>query len=444
MAAWYVLLYSDSFLLLPPRALVSLEIAHLFSTFTNVALGLLLVVLATRLTPLLQRRESLYIAGILGALATAAIPMTSAGLLPDFVFILCMVGGATAGLWLAIAWYEMLSTAGVQGTLLYLIIGTVLGLVLSGLISWLPVYPAICATVLLPLAAVICLRPVASEVLVSYPSSASRPSIKELLAAVPLRLIIVVGIISFTFGAVKTLQLLELSNLGPVGSFILTFMLEAVPFIIVGFIALPAYRSTTILAFYIAIPALALAALLLLFSDAIPPDIPYFIASVGTRLIRTLVLLFLVKTTLEKRVPLVFCIALLTVFEFVGTLIGQAITVITAGNTLVLAVVLLLMLIAAVLVLLGQRLTLAVEEFDGAAEAPGHDERVEQICSDYALSPRECEILHIWIQGHNSAYVERTLFISKNTVKTHLSHIYTKTGTGSREELLALLQGQEK
>ena len=42
--------------------------------------------------------------------------------------------------------------------------------------------------------------------------------------------------------------------------------------------------------------------------------------------------------------------------------------------------------------------------------------------------------------GHTGAYIEKQLFISKNTVKTHLNHIYAKTKTANREELLELLE----
>ena len=50
-------------------------------------------------------------------------------------------------------------------------------------------------------------------------------------------------------------------------------------------------------------------------------------------------------------------------------------------------------------------------------------------------------MLAIWASGRSAAYVERTLFISQGTVKTHLNHIYAKTGTANRGELFELLDG---
>ncbi|MDR0626915.1 MAG: helix-turn-helix transcriptional regulator, partial [Bifidobacteriaceae bacterium] len=64
----------------------------------------------------------------------------------------------------------------------------------------------------------------------------------------------------------------------------------------------------------------------------------------------------------------------------------------------------------------------------------------EGIARAYRLSPREAEVLGLWVKGHTSAFIERKLCISKHTVKTHLTHIRSKTGTSSREELLALLE----
>ena len=58
------------------------------------------------------------------------------------------------------------------------------------------------------------------------------------------------------------------------------------------------------------------------------------------------------------------------------------------------------------------------------------------------ITAREREILELWVTGHRLDYVAESLFISKNTVKTHLRHIYQKTQTGNKEELLVLFEQQ--
>lgn len=65
-----------------------------------------------------------------------------------------------------------------------------------------------------------------------------------------------------------------------------------------------------------------------------------------------------------------------------------------------------------------------------------------QVAERFGLSPRETEVLTIWVTGRALSYVEKALFISRSTVKTHLNHIYAKTGTANREELIELVAGE--
>ena len=71
-----------------------------------------------------------------------------------------------------------------------------------------------------------------------------------------------------------------------------------------------------------------------------------------------------------------------------------------------------------------------------------HEKRLDRIVETTGLTAREREILELWVTGHRLDYVAESLFISKNTVKTHLRHIYQKTQTGNKEELLVLFEQQ--
>ena len=68
--------------------------------------------------------------------------------------------------------------------------------------------------------------------------------------------------------------------------------------------------------------------------------------------------------------------------------------------------------------------------------------RLDRIVETTGLTAREREILELWVTGHRLDYVAESLFISKNTVKTHLRHIYQKTQPGNKEELLVLFEQQ--
>ncbi|MDO5068505.1 MAG: response regulator transcription factor [Propionibacteriaceae bacterium] len=52
------------------------------------------------------------------------------------------------------------------------------------------------------------------------------------------------------------------------------------------------------------------------------------------------------------------------------------------------------------------------------------------------LTPREVEVLTLIGRGLNNAEIERELFISKGTLKTHISHLLTKLDARDRPQLI--------
>jgi DNA-binding NarL/FixJ family response regulator len=55
-----------------------------------------------------------------------------------------------------------------------------------------------------------------------------------------------------------------------------------------------------------------------------------------------------------------------------------------------------------------------------------------------ALTTREFEVLRLMADGHNNAQIATALFVSENTVKTHVSNIFTKLDC--RDRAAAVLQ----
>ena len=61
----------------------------------------------------------------------------------------------------------------------------------------------------------------------------------------------------------------------------------------------------------------------------------------------------------------------------------------------------------------------------------------EELC----FSPRESEVALLLMKRSPYRRIGKELFISENTVKTHVRNIYKKADVTSREELLNVLSG---
>ena len=70
-------------------------------------------------------------------------------------------------------------------------------------------------------------------------------------------------------------------------------------------------------------------------------------------------------------------------------------------------------------------------------QAEGHLPRVGACLAEH-LTPRETEVLRMAAGGRNVDQLAAELFVSPNTVKTHLAHCYDKLGAHNRAEAVAL------
>ena len=79
---------------------------------------------------------------------------------------------------------------------------------------------------------------------------------------------------------------------------------------------------------------------------------------------------------------------------------------------------------------------------DSGARVRSERERLCERCAAVSdacgLTPREQEVYLMLVEGKPLSEIEQSLFLSRNTLKTHLRHLYAKLDVHSREEAAAL------
>jgi len=77
-----------------------------------------------------------------------------------------------------------------------------------------------------------------------------------------------------------------------------------------------------------------------------------------------------------------------------------------------------------------------------SAAQQGPDRSPAELVSDaHNLSQREREVLVLIMRGRNVPAIAEELVLSRNTVQTHVRHIYEQLGVHSRQELVAYVEG---
>lgn len=121
-----------------------------------------------------------------------------------------------------------------------------------------------------------------------------------------------------------------------------------------------------------------------------------------------------------------------------------------AGSDAVVSGLVIIMVVAATMILFSER-ELSSRwgvAFLGGEDSPANalvvkKQELASRCSDLAkqggLSPREEEVLLLLAQHKTVGSIERELFISNGTAKTHIRHIYRKLDVHSRDELVEKL-----
>lgn len=67
-------------------------------------------------------------------------------------------------------------------------------------------------------------------------------------------------------------------------------------------------------------------------------------------------------------------------------------------------------------------------------EPPESFERNDEAMDYLGISPREYEVLELLARGHSNREIAKALYVSTNTVKTHLSNVYEKLEVSRRTQ----------
>ena len=81
-----------------------------------------------------------------------------------------------------------------------------------------------------------------------------------------------------------------------------------------------------------------------------------------------------------------------------------------------------------------------VRVFERESGEQAFEDRLLQLAEDARLTEREREVFGLLARGRNARYIQETLVVSYNTVKTHVSHVYAKLGVHSQQELIDVVE----
>lgn len=77
---------------------------------------------------------------------------------------------------------------------------------------------------------------------------------------------------------------------------------------------------------------------------------------------------------------------------------------------------------------------------DDAEPSPSFEDNCRTVAARFGLTNRETDVLELLARGRTSPVIQEKLFLSHNTVKTHVRHIYTKMGIHSQQELIDIVE----
>lgn len=163
------------------------------------------------------------------------------------------------------------------------------------------------------------------------------------------------------------------------------------------------------------------------------------VASVCDVLAQILAFLFVVSLAKEGQVSAAFGIGVVNGSLQLGVLLGNLLGVFAGDFSLVATMLTCVLALATIAIPQRDPSRLEASPAEGSAQQR-EAARCAALRERYGLSEREVEIVQLLAEGRTRPYIREKLFISNNTVATHIKHIYRKLDVHSKEELIDLVK----
>lgn len=200
-------------------------------------------------------------------------------------------------------------------------------------------------------------------------------------------------------------------------------------------------------------PLLVLAVALFPWQEVMPNFISTTITCIADTSMQVITYIYVIGLAKRSSISAVLGIGIAQGFVQLGVLTGnlagvQAGSAVTEGSLSVFVLALsLICLLSFATMLVPQGGRKQFPRSSAAALSVDDGSVIERQCGDFSerfgLSAREREVLEYLARGRSQPYIRDELLLSKNTVATHVKHIYQKLGVHSRQELLDLFEGDE-
>lgn len=86
-------------------------------------------------------------------------------------------------------------------------------------------------------------------------------------------------------------------------------------------------------------------------------------------------------------------------------------------------------------------ITVLDRDEDGVSDRRTLKDRINDVCEQYKLTPRERELMELIYAGMSNKEIAETLFLSESTVKTHIYNIFRKLEVKNRVGVICIING---